>query len=276
MQIATATGILKELYNDKSPEGVSRHENIQELINSIGEFVDANSSAGLVTLNMYLESVALLTDQDTDKPEDKDKVSIMTLHAAKGLEFPYVFLAGLEEDLFPNKMSIANPHDLEEERRLFYVGLTRAKKQATITYAETRYKWGVPSFCQPSRFLRDIDPKYLEVKGENARTQNKFDNFKGFSNRETEKEIASVKPLNHDRKLSRVSPKPGSGAYSPGQDGSEIASIREGMMVSHERFGEGRIVSLEGESPNIKATVDFNGAGKKQLLLKFAKLKIVE
>jgi DNA helicase-2/ATP-dependent DNA helicase PcrA len=274
MHIASVTGILKELNNDKSPEGVSRHENIQELINSIGEFVDANKGEGLVTLNMYLESVALLTDQDTDKPDDKDKVSVMTLHAAKGLEFPYVYLAGLEEDLFPNKMSVANPHDLEEERRLFYVGLTRAKKQATITYAETRYKWGVPSFCQPSRFLRDIDAKYIDVKGESVRTQAKFDNFKGFSNNDLDKEIMPVKPLNSGRKLSRIAPKPVSAA-NIGQAGSDIASIREGMIVSHERFGKGRIVSLEGESPNIKATVDFDGAGKKQLLLKFAKLKIV-
>jgi DNA helicase-2/ATP-dependent DNA helicase PcrA len=276
MHIASVTGILKELHNDKSPEGVSRHENIEALISSIGEFVDANKNESLVTLNMYLESVALLTDQDTDKPDDRDKVSIMTLHAAKGLEFPYVFLAGLEEDLFPNKMSLANPHDLEEERRLFYVGLTRAKKQATITYAETRYKWGVPSFCLPSRFLRDIDPKYLEVKGETVKSQIKFDNYRGFTNKETEKEIISVRPVNQGRKLSRISPKSTPASATPVQAGSEIGSIREGMLVSHERFGEGRIITLEGETPNIKATVDFNGAGKKQLLLKFAKLKIIE
>ncbi len=285
MHIASATGILKELYNDKSPEGVSRHENIEALINSIGEFVDANKNEVAVTLGMYLESVALLTDQDTDKPEDKDKVSIMTLHAAKGLEFPYVFLAGLEEDLFPNKMSIANPHDLEEERRLFYVGLTRAKKQATITYAETRYKWGVPTYCQPSRFLRDIDPKYIEVKGESIKSpgrsetfkgQSKFDNFKGYSNKVQEKEPETVKPLNPARRLSRISPKQASIVQPSIDSGSDIAAIREGMLISHERFGEGRIVSLEGESPNIKATVDFNGAGKKQLLLKFAKLIIIE
>jgi DNA helicase II / ATP-dependent DNA helicase PcrA len=275
MHIASATGILKELHNDKSPEGVSRHENIQELINSIGEFVDANKSEGLVTLSMYLESVALLTDQDTDKPTDKDKVSVMTLHAAKGLEFPYVFIAGLEEDLFPNKMSVVNPHDLEEERRLFYVGITRAKKQATITYAETRYKWGVPSFCLPSRFLRDIDSKYIEIKGEQIRAQSKFDNFKGFTKIVQGNEIASVKTLSKERKLLRVSPKPSS-LPNAGQQGSEIEFIKEGMIVSHERFGEGRILTLEGESPNIKATVDFDGAGKKQLLLKFAKLKIVE
>lgn len=276
MYIASTTGILKELHNDKSPEGVSRHENIQELINSIGVFVDANKSEGLITLNMFMESVALLTDQDTDKPEDKDKVSIMTLHSAKGLEFPYVFLAGLEEDLFPNKMSIANPHELEEERRLFYVGLTRAKKQATITYAETRYKWGVPSFCQPSRFLRDIDSKYLDVREDNSRIQNKFSNFKGFSNNNPEEELNAVKPLTANRKLTRIPAKPSSRLNPIAQPGSDTELIKEGMKVSHERFGEGRIITLEGESPNIKATVDFNGAGKKQLLLKFAKLRIVE
>ncbi len=162
--ISVASGIRKDLYNGNTPEERSRYENLEELLNGIKEFTESaineNKTGSLVE---YLENVSLLTDQDNDKPEDRNKVTIMTMHSAKGLEFNNVYIVGLEEELFPSKMSFESPEDMEEERRLFYVAITRARKRVNISYALNRYKWGTPSTCQPSRFLLDIDQKFLEM-----------------------------------------------------------------------------------------------------------------
>ena len=276
MLIANATGILKELHHDKSPESVSRHENIESLLNSIGEFVDSNREEGFVSLQKYLENVALLTDQDTDKDEDRDKVSVMTIHASKGLEFPYVFLVGLEEDLFPNKMTVNNPHELEEERRLFYVGLTRAKKQASISFAETRYKWGTPTFCKPSRFINDIDPLYLEEHGEFAVPHRAKPSFPGMPNKDYfDAPVRNPIVTGTHRRLVRMSKAPAEAHPAAHGTPAVPGEIQTGSKVYHDRFGEGTVMELEGISPNIKATVDFEKGGKKQLLLKFAKLKLI-
>ena len=161
--VATTTGILKELTADKTPEGISRFENIEELLNSIRDFNENEENAEDTTLSDYLQTVTLYTDADQEKEEDHNKVTLMTVHSAKGLEFRQVFLAGLEEELFPSQMSVSMPMDLEEERRLFYVALTRAKEKVTISYAGTRYRWGLLSNCNPSRFISEIDEQFLEL-----------------------------------------------------------------------------------------------------------------
>jgi len=282
-KIAEETGILVELYNDKSPEGVSRYENIQELLNGIQEFsINALETGEPGGLENYLEDVALLTDQDTEKEEDRDKVTLMTVHSAKGLEFKNVFVVGMEENLFPSQRQGEKQtlEALEEERRLFYVALTRAQENAWFTYANQRYRWGNLDFCSPSRFLEELDPVYLNQSNSNGLRQNERKNS-------YQSEIE-----NHSRRMTR--PKPMTGVNSVRQQnilGKKLVSLREssnkasftgddpskiqpGMVVEHQRFGEGKVINIEGEMPNIKATIYFHGAGQKQLLLKFAKLKI--
>ena len=162
--IASQTGLLKELHDDKTPEGISRYENIQELLNGLKQFSaqDESTDQPTRTLDKFMEDVALLTDADNEKEEDKDKISLMTIHAAKGLEFSNVHVVGMEEDLFPSMMSKNSRSDLEEERRLFYVAVTRAKINLTLSYAVSRFKWGNLIQCEPSRFLEELDPKYIE------------------------------------------------------------------------------------------------------------------
>jgi len=163
-EIAKVSGLHRELYSDKTPEGVSRYENIQELLNGIKEFTDANSTdEKLITLPDFLIDVALLTDADNDDPEDLDKVTLMTIHSAKGLEFPYLYIVGMEENLFPSQLSINTRSELEEERRLFYVAVTRAETRCTLTYATSRYRWGQVTQCEPSRFMAEIDKKFLDT-----------------------------------------------------------------------------------------------------------------
>jgi len=154
--ILSSTGILKDLYNGYTPEEISKYENLEELLNGIREFTEENEDKNIVTLDRYLQNVSLLTDMDNEKDEDKNKVTIMTIHSAKGLEFNNIFIAGVEEDLLPSRLSLDSPKDLEEERRLFYVAVTRARKRVIITYAQSRYKWGSPIDCSPSRFIKDI------------------------------------------------------------------------------------------------------------------------
>lgn len=222
-----------------------------------------------LTLVDYLENVALLTDQDTDKDGDKNRVSVMTVHSAKGLEFDYVFLTGLEENLFPSSLNIKSQEDMEEERRLFYVALTRAARRAYITYAQTRYRWGSPTQCTPSRFIKEIDSEYIDVPysddefGSTAERQTvKGQNFGGFS-RQPSTQSASA--------LSRASTQ----VPSAPKNAKDISpdAITVGMTVFHAKFGEGVVEAIEGVGPNRKALVNFNIVGSKNLLLKFANLK---
>ena len=164
--VAKTAGLVRLLGEDKTPEGVSRYENVQELLNGLKDFSEQQQQLdeGNPSLAAYIQDIALLTDSDKDDPADRNKVALMTIHLAKGLEFPYVFIPGLEESLFPNQMSMGSRPDLEEERRLFYVALTRAEKKAFLTYAHTRYRWGKQIDCEPSRFLDEIDEKYLDIK----------------------------------------------------------------------------------------------------------------
>ncbi len=266
-QIAASTGILKELGQDKTVEGVSRYENVQELLNSMKEFTENDENEDK-SLGAFIQDVPLLTDQDTQKDENEDKVTLMTIHASKGLEFPYVYVTGLEENLFPSMLSTGSRADLEEERRLFYVAITRAKKEVNLSYAMTRYKWGDLQACEPSRFLKELDPKYVTGS---------TDLFKDKPNRSwdqatRQRSVPKPPPKTVVRKnLVKVSDTKHN-RQAPDQE----TDIRAGQQVEHARFGRGTVVSIEGPSGNKKAVVDFDRAGRKILLLKFAKLTVLK
>jgi DNA helicase-2/ATP-dependent DNA helicase PcrA len=291
--ISVASGIQKDLYHGDSPEERSRYENLEELINGIKGFTEAaineNRTANLVN---YLENVSLLTDQDNDKPGDRNRVTIMTMHSAKGLEFNNVYIAGLEEELFPSRMSIESPEELEEERRLFYVALTRAKKRVYISLAQNRYRWGTPTTCQPSRFLEDIDPEYIDRPAENSGRQpaKKHDREDAWDYDYAGKSrYSQVSSIRSRRAQSSSKPAPSKEGVIPARkpvisgkpSGDEFKHdnpdlVQPGMKVEHSLFGIGKVLQIEGVSPNRKATVFFQAqGGEKQLLLKFAKLRIV-
>lgn len=279
LYIAQHSGILKELHNDDSVEGRARYENIQELLNGIKEFAEREDIEDR-SLAVFMQDVALLTNDDNDKNKDADTVSLMTIHSAKGLEFKNVFVVGLEENLFPSQLSVNSRADLEEERRLFYVAITRAEKKLTITYATSRYRWGNLTSCEPSRFINEINPSYLELEipkaAKNNLGINSFDTARKTWTqlRETPKTTfssvaASIKP-----KTTTMLPK--AHVPTPGFAPSELHEFKNGMDVEHLQFGFGKIVQLEGILPDIKATVFFPGLGNKAILLKYGKVKIVK
>jgi len=292
LNVATKSGVIHDLRQDKTNEGVSKLENLEELLNSIREFTeemkkeDENDEA--LTLDRFLETVSLLTDADKDKPEDRDKVTIMTVHSAKGLEFKYVYLVGLEEELFPSRMSMGTEQELEEERRLFYVAITRAERRATISYAMQRYRWGSPTSCRPSRFLKEIDESYLDMgeAPDNDDVNNLLNpstqaggfskNYGSFSNSyqknvpAKEKRVFTTNIKSPTTKTSIEFNEPIAKSFRD-CDPDEIVA---GIQVEHERFGVGKVVAAEGDSANRKATVFFPSTGQKTLLLKFARLKI--
>jgi DNA helicase-2/ATP-dependent DNA helicase PcrA len=269
-EIAMGSGIMKELREGKSPEEVSRYENIEELFNGIKIFTESAETNGeLSTLEAFMASVALLTDQDNEKEEDRDKVTLMTMHSAKGLEFKHVYIAGMEDTLFPSPMSAGNPKELEEERRLFYVAVTRAGKMATLSYALNRYKWGNLERSGPSRFLREMDQKFLDYPqtgGKPFPARNHVESKPQSFREETHKYVVSGKftKVANTRNASVKS----FNSSIPGE-------YAEGDAVQHERFGNGTIISIEGEPPNTTATVEFENDGRKKLLLRFAKLRKV-
>ncbi len=282
--IAKSSGLVKELRADDTPEGISRYENIQELLNGIKEFSEKQKQLddGNPTLPHFIEDVALATDADSEDPNDRDKVSLMTIHLAKGLEFPHVFIVGMEEDLFPSQMSMTSRPDLEEERRLFYVALTRAEKSATLTYAFTRYRWGKLIDCEPSRFLEEIDDKYLDWQVPVFR---EFDDLPKKPTQRYQKQTQYKKPAskmpppkNAPKKTIPTNLKKLN--ETPSASGNEApnlfdGNIQAGTKVKHERFGVGVISQLEGIGANKKAIIKFDGVGEKKLLLKFAKLQVI-
>jgi DNA helicase II / ATP-dependent DNA helicase PcrA len=281
-QVASGSGIINELKQEKTPESISRFENIEELLNSIREFTSQNEiDTGTLTLEHYLENVALLTDADTDKPGDTDKVTVMTMHAAKGLEFKIVFVAGVEEELMPSYMSLNSLEDIEEERRLFYVAITRAKEKVFLLYSENRYRWGNLTHCAPSRFLSEIDEEYLELPVENTNYTSDFDISEVSSwkrkpkfNKQESQSAENTTAFPLSKKLIKIKQETQQSVTTDFQ-ADNPSMIQVGMQVLHERFGEGKVIHMEGTMPNIKATVFFPNAGQKQLLLKFAKLKIL-
>lgn len=291
-QIVKESGIAREAYRDQTPEGLSRQENLQELIGGIHEFCETRIEEGDPNVNLvdFLSEVSLLSDQDTDKEENKDKVTMMTVHASKGLEFKNVFVVGLEEDLFPSSMAKSEPRGLEEERRLFYVAITRAEEFCMLTYARSRFRNGQTNSCNPSRFIKEIDREFL--KADDAvldGTANKPDRYTqgGFwdsvrKNRESReqqstnifekpKTAVTEKPIaQNNRKITSI--KEAQNKISIADNGHEI---QPGTIIKHERFGIGRVTAVEGDYNSRKATVEFENSGTKQLLLKFARFEII-
>ncbi len=282
--IAGSSRLMKELYDDKTPEGVSRFENLEELLNAIKEFSESprtNIETGEIepnvvrTLDEFMQDVALITDADKGNPDDVDRVTLMTVHSAKGLEFPYVYVVGMEENLFPSIQSLNSRTDLEEERRLFYVAVTRAQQKLTLSYAENRYKWGTPTVCEASRFISEIPEGFIDFPRKNSPGKSSFNMASNWSS-----DLAGVglpvKKVTLQKTFQKPSQPGGSGNIQvPAGPPSEIEEIQTGMEVIHERFGKGKVVNLEGVGPNKKATVFFPEIGQKQLLLRFAKLRIV-
>ncbi len=274
VKIAQESGMRRLFQTDTTIEGQSKFENLEELLNGIKEFLDEKSEEGKqYGMVDFLEEVSLLTDQDTDKQEDKNKITLMTIHSAKGLEFNYVYVVGVEEGLFPSPMTLESEKGLEEERRLFYVAVTRAKEQVSISYAKQRYKYGELSFSKPSRFIGEIDQQYLELKGNDTLPrfgQKKQSRPNSFRTRNSISASPSKPSFNYKKTVQGQK----HGGVS-GTGGNVAGKIQQGMWVLHERFGRGQVLSVTGEHPNAKATVLFDNAGQKHLLLKFAKLKIL-
>ncbi|TSJ39811.1 ATP-dependent helicase [Fluviicola chungangensis] len=278
--IAKSSGILKELYSekDKGPEEVERYQNIEELLAAIKEFTVQRGEEDPATLADFMIDVALLTDADNEKEEDKNKISLMTIHSSKGLEFKHVYLVGLEENLFPSQLSINSRTELEEERRLFYVAVTRAEKNCTISYAASRFQWGNLITSEPSRFISEIDPDYLSFETAYGAPQGGgrslnagrggFDKpFTGGLNRMPGSTGTQLTPRGL-KSMSELNSKAGTGDSN--------IDIKVGYNVEHERFGKGKVTKLEGSGVDRKATIFFPHAGAKTLLLKFAKLTILD
>ncbi len=286
-EIGQASGLSPTLYADKSPEGVARYDNIQELQNGIKEFTDKSETD--VFLSDFLLDVALLTDADNDDEEDNDKVTLMTIHASKGLEFPYVYVVGMEESLFPSQMALNSRSELEEERRLFYVAVTRAEKICTLSYALSRYKWGELSNCEPSRFIEEIDESFLDLSQSGGGSSESFSGSgssfsasapKQFGGRFSKRTVAPTtgstpKPKSHKPSFGNRNLKKVSSTSSTPAKPVDTSKLAVGVQVKHSRFGKGKVLSIEGEAPNLKAVVFFPSTGQKQLLLKYAKLEII-
>ncbi|MGV0751252.1 ATP-dependent helicase [Empedobacter brevis] len=287
MEMAKTTQLLNALKEDSTPEGVSRLENVQELLNSIQGYVEEQQQLdeGDASLAGFLENIALATDADNEE-DDNNKVNLMTVHLAKGLEFPVVFIAGLEENLFPSMMSVNTRAELEEERRLFYVALTRAEKVAYMTYSVSRFRWGKIIDCGPSRFLEEIDDDFLEWK--NLNISARASNNSGLSAdlfgdeptpqhyQQREKSVARPNPR------ARIEPaqpkanfKPVNQTKNTGSVASNSQGLQIGQVVVHDRFGRGVVKDLQGEPSDMKAIIHFDNAGEKKLLLNFAKLKVI-
>ncbi|MBS1646080.1 MAG: UvrD-helicase domain-containing protein [Bacteroidetes bacterium] len=307
--IINATGILRELNKEKTPEEISRVENVEELLSAMQSFVEAERSqqeeelkkdilehqtnpadnlfaqepnAQLKTIDEFMQEIALLTDADKDKEDgNTDKVTLMTVHASKGLEFPYVYVVGLEENLFPSQMTLMDKQSLEEERRLFYVALTRAEKRATLSYAQRRFRFGNHVMCEPSRFIDEIDEKYVNIPEDINLDRNDFSSSSQKANTSYQKNeprksnVNLVRPQQASPTLKKnLIPVQQLNKQVPSAYSEDIKRIVVGMVVTHERFGRGTVQALEGDFPNTKAFVSFP-EGTKQLVLKYAKLQIV-
>lgn len=265
--IIQRAGIMNEVCQDNTPENLSRKENIEELVNGMGDFCAQRLEEGdtNITLTDYLSEVSLLTDQDSDD-DSEEKVTLMTVHAAKGLEFPVVFVVGLEEELFPSAMSIDSMRAIEEERRLFYVAITRAERHCFLSYAKSRMRYGKMEFAAPSRFLKDIDVRYLRLPGQMAYTQREEPRAPVFTKIQPE-----AKPTFTPSTPRNLKPVAAAATTAPSQN--LVLSV--GQYIEHERFGLGEVLKVEGEGDSAKALIRFENAGEKQLLLRFARFKVV-
>lgn len=305
IEIAKTSGISADIYADKSPENLSRQENLEEFLGSLQEFVESRKEEGLISetgLADFLKEVALQTDiESDDKSNDEaDRVSLMTIHSAKGLEFPTVFIVGLEENIFPSLMSTNSIREIEEERRLFYVAITRAERHCILTYAKSRYRYGRMEFQNPSRFLMDINPQLIKTDGSQfigTRRNSYITDSHKFNKYQNSKPVASqfqadpiLREVVHHKDTPATSMLPNSfkrvnklttNSYNQLNHISEndvssmpMDGLRVDCIIEHERFGVGKVIRLEGKGENLKATVQFENAGVKQLLVKFARFKV--
>ncbi|MBZ9631920.1 UvrD-helicase domain-containing protein [Salegentibacter sp. LM13S] len=282
--VTKKTGLVQELKKDGTPEGIARIENIEELLNGIKDFVEGQKELADAegSLAEFLEDVALATDMDKDTGDD-DRVALMTIHLAKGLEFPYVYIVGLEEDLFPSGMSMNTRSELEEERRLFYVALTRAEKQAYLTYTQSRYRWGKLVDAEPSRFIEEVDEQYMDymipqddykykplidtdIFGDDV-DKSKLRQSKPKKGTPPPAHKPSESQLRKLRKLKPASPEP--------EKATNAIKLEAGNVVEHMRFGKGKVLAIDGVGQDKKAEIDFENGGIKKLLLRFAKLKLI-
>ena len=296
------SGISKDIYSGRNPEDISRQENLEEFLGGMQDFVESRREEDMgdeVYLPDFLQEVALLTDLDSDNGDENDKVTLMTIHSAKGLEFPTVFVVGLEENIFPSPMCTNSMRELEEERRLLYVAITRAEKHCILTCAQNRFRYGRMEYDTPSRFIRDIDPELLDVQGEagggNSKPYNSYGANRSRYQSEGPEWMQNPRPVatqfKADPKPRAVAPRQPEkpvdpfgpnfkrvyNAVAPRKMATEpsASDLREGSRIEHQRFGIGTVVRIEGTGENTKATVEFMNAGTKQLLLKFAKFKVI-
>lgn len=290
--IVKESGIATEIYSDKDSESIARQENLEEFLNSIQDFVEirkeAPSTEGNIYMTDFLQEISLLTDLESADDEEKGKISLMTIHSAKGLEFPYVFIVGLEENIFPSPMSCNSEREIEEERRLLYVAITRAEKDCFMSCARNRYRYGKMEFDTPSRFIKDIDPMLLEVHDmtgggstgyspTESGYYNRRNNSYPSGSRQENRNVSPIPPFASSLKKvtgnrisqTDIAPKAGITQHNPAN------GLSTGMTVEHSRFGIGKILKIEGDGENCKATVEFQNLGTKQLLVKFARLKVI-
>ena len=305
--IVKQSGIIADIYQDTTPENLSRQENVEELVNGMQDFCDMRMEEGNenISLSDYLSEVSLMSDVDSDKGDDGHKITLMTIHSAKGLEFGTVFVVGLEEGLFPSDMVSGNPREMEEERRLFYVAITRAKTHCYLSYAQCRFRYGQMEFSAPSRFLKDIDPKYLDRQQSMFSTRRSMDDEVELpwqrkrslfgERQETPRPfrptVPSAKPFPSASPFSSARPVPSTGtttttarplssvsqttSFPQGTSSHAGGGLKEGAYILHNRFGRGKVLKVEGTGDNTKATVQFENVGTKQLLLKFAKFEVI-
>lgn len=305
--IVRQSGIMTEIYQSNDPENLSRQENIEELINGMHDFCATREEEGNknILLTDFLSEVSLLTDQDNEKEGDAEKITLMTIHSAKGLEFKNVFVVGLEENLFPSALSLNSYKELEEERRLFYVAITRAEEHCYLSFAKSRFKYGKMEFSSPSRFLKDIDIHFLKLPQEEQMARRIDEGASRFRREQNERPSRSLfdesasqpsygrsssspsgqKPFSVGERpkaeiirpsVPRNLTKVGSATASkPSAAGTLPINVQAGQVIEHERFGIGDVIKVEGTGENSKATVRFRNAGEKQLLLKFARFKVV-
>lgn len=277
MHIARQTTLLKTLYEDKTVEGVSRYENTVELLNGIKEFVEDDESEVEKTLANFLEAVALYTDDPKNQDPNRDCVSLMTIHQAKGLEFPEVFIVGLEENLFPSQLSLSSRADLEEERRLFYVALTRAEKKLHLSFATSRFRYGNLTPCEPSRFIDEIENQYLDMNLAGLKKESLHQRFnnQGYVRGDGQSGTPVTKTSTLLRQVNPIN-SPALPPVDPDFKEGDLSHLVSGNKVQHQRFGFGTVTEIEGEGANRKATVQFDALGEKKLVLKFAKMRILE
>lgn len=270
--IIMESGISKDIYSSSLPEDLSRQENLEEFLSGMQDFVEGRKEENMgdqISLSDFLQEVALLTDLDSDSGDADDKVTLMTIHSAKGLEFPTVFVVGLEENIFPSPLCTNSMRELEEERRLLYVAITRAEKHCIMTCAQNRWRYGKMEYDTPSRFIKDIDPGLLFVDSEGGSSIIPSLNSRSSSRIQSPRPSATMMagPKPRFVPLREETPKPSSSVGDAG--------LKEGNVIEHQRFGVGKVIKIEGMGENQKATVEFKNAGTKQLLLKFAKYRII-